>query len=105
MKYNGLKSVFGKHKATQIQNSYLIADVDKRLERINEILGGHGIEPIRHESAWVSQYYQDIIALYVNMGDTYSDTIVYDTEQGRFYNCSWGSWFECWESNNVIRED
>jgi len=75
--------------------------VDTKLEYCNQYLNGYGIEPITGEFTWVNHYYQNIIALYVNLGDTYTTTIVYDTERGKFLISSWGDFYE---SSNEYKE-
>lgn len=67
--------------------------VDNALEEVDKIIGGHGIEAIRGESHR-GGYYGDIVGLYVNMGDTYNATVVYDTETGKFELTTWGDWVE-----------
>lgn len=62
------------------------------MEAINELTGGHGVEAIR--GRYVSRYYQDIQAVYVNQGDTYDSTILLDNETGRYMLTSWGDWYE-----------
>lgn len=61
-------------------------DADRRLE-------GHGVEAIRGDYH-VDNYYYDIVALYVNMGDTYNGTILYETDTGRFLVTTMGDWVE-----------
>jgi hypothetical protein len=70
-------------------------EVDLALEAANELLGGHGIESI--QGSQVGRYYYDINALYVNMGDTYDFTILYDTLKEKFLVVTWGDWVESWE--------
>ena len=67
-------------------------DIDAILDDVNDALRAHGIESI--EGTWHDRYYQNIVALYVNMGDTYNGTILYDTTKNRFYATSWGDWVE-----------
>ena len=67
-------------------------DIDTLLDDVNDALRAHGIESI--EGTWHDRYYQNIVALYVNMGDTYNGTILYDTTKNRFYATSWGDWVE-----------
>lgn len=43
---------------------------------LNQVLEGHGTEAIRGE--WLDNYHCDVIAMYVNMGDTYTNTIIRD---------------------------
>lgn len=64
---------------------------------INQILEGHGVECIRDENVYVSRYYGDVIAEYINMGDTYLMTIVYDTAREKFLICSWGDFYESYK--------
>lgn len=67
--------------------------VDIALDCANGILDGHGIEAIRGDVT-VDRYYFDIVALYVNMGDTYHTTIVYETATNRFLLTDYGTWVE-----------
>jgi hypothetical protein len=52
------------------------------------------VEALTHESAYVNKYYYDIIGLYINFGDTYSPTVLYDTVNGEFLLTSWGDFYE-----------
>ena len=74
-----------------IQNS---RDVDAALENANARIKGFGVESTRGKP-WVSHYFQDINLLYVNKGDTYAPTIIYDTLKDIWYiGCSWGDIIE-----------
>lgn len=73
--------------------------VDFALEVADEVMGGFGVESITVEGAYVDSFYYNIVALYVNMGETYQTTLVYDTEREVFYRTSWGSWVESQEAN------
>jgi hypothetical protein len=70
--------------------------VDEALEYANEILHAHGVEAIRGGGG-EGGYYGSIVALYVNMGDTYAGTLLYDVDKERFYITSWGNWVEAEE--------
>ena len=72
-------------------------DIEEIMKLINEEIGGYGVECITDEDAWVSHYWMYIIALYVNIGNTYDETIVYSTEDNELTNESWGDWYEDWE--------
>lgn len=63
-------------------------EVDHVLDVFNNLLYGYGVEAIR--GPHVDGYYMDINLLYINMGDTYSQTIVFDTLEEQFHVCSWG---------------
>ena len=67
-----------------------------RLEVCNLILRAYGTEGIRGE--WQNGYWCNIVAAYVNMGDTYATTILHVrggwNEAGKFHVSSWGDWVE-----------
>ena len=73
-------------------------DAELIMNALNELLDGHGTEAIRNESAYINRYYDDCIGIYVNMGDTYITTIVYDTELNEFKITSWGDFIEEWKA-------
>jgi hypothetical protein len=66
--------------------------VELQLMACNEVLGGYGIEPVN--GAWVSPFYQNCTMLYVNMGDAYDQTVVYNCVKGTFHLTSWGDMVE-----------
>lgn len=49
-------------------------DPNDRIDAINKLLNGYGTESIRGN--WQNGYWCDIVAVYVNMGDTYSATVL-----------------------------
>jgi len=67
--------------------------VSERIEAINKCLNGYGVEVIRSSENW-HHYYGDIVAEYVNMGDAYAPTVLYDIHKGRFIVTTWEDWFE-----------
>lgn len=72
-------------------------EADALLDRLNARLGGFGVEAIQGGGrlpAGPGGYYMDIVLLYVNRGDTYDDTVLYDTDAERFLVGSWGDWVE-----------
>lgn len=66
------------------------------LVEASKAMDGFGVEAIRSETAW-DRYFGDSIALYVNMGDTYVPTLLFDIEAGEYLVTSWGDWLEGWE--------
>ena len=68
------------------------SDVDDILGIIETLLEGYGVEPLKGDH--VDNYYMDINILYVNLGDTYTPTVLYDTLLNRFFICSWGDYIE-----------
>jgi hypothetical protein len=57
------------------------------LSLANEVLGGHGLEQLQSENERAS-------ATYVNMGDTYASTLLYDHAKGSFRATDWGTYVE-----------
>lgn len=60
-----------------------------RMEMINEELEGFGVEAIFAEHDALSPD-----AEYINMGDTYSTTVLWDDIEGKFLVTTWGDWLE-----------
>jgi hypothetical protein len=70
-------------------------EIDAALDLANEVLDASGIEAIREEGAHVDRYYMDITGLYVNVGDPYIPTVIYDTENSEFLiNQGYGDFVE-----------
>ena len=69
-------------------------DIYNIMKTANKILHGYGIEAIHDEDIFVSKYYQDIVAEYINMGDSYVPTLLYDTREGKFDIISYGDFVE-----------
>lgn len=67
--------------------------LDRILDAANEAMGGHGTEGIRCEKVW-DPYFCNIIAVYVNMGDTYDTTLLYNTDTDSVVVTSFGDWVE-----------
>jgi hypothetical protein len=51
-----------------------------------------GVEAIR--GAWHDRFYGDVVALYINTGDTYNCTLLYDCVKDRFHVMDWGTFVE-----------
>jgi hypothetical protein len=88
-----------------IDDTNLDVDVDSALNLANEYLEGYGVEPITSEvGCWAGKFYGNILGLYVNMGDTYKKTILYDTRKGDFLITSMGEFVERNSSDLFIPE-
>ena len=63
-----------------------------KLEKISDATGGHGVEPLWLDEAerWRWDALPD--ALYVNRGDPYTRTQLYDTRTDTFHDIAWGDW-------------
>lgn len=75
--------------------------VEEALEYFSEIFHMHGVESIKGypTSPADSSYYaptrdQTVNLVYANAGDSYAETLAYDTQQEQFLITSWGDWVE-----------
>jgi len=57
--------------------------VDATLEDWNKEKEGYGIGDLRDYNNW-HRYYGDIAYLFVNMGDSYVTTLIYDVRKDKF---------------------
>lgn len=76
-------------------------EVDDHLEYANKTLGGYGVESLATSKYW-DPYYGEIAALYVNMGDTYNKTVLYDCEKKVFLETSWGNFVD---NSSLFQDD
>jgi len=71
-----------------ISKCYNMPRYQERLEvAVNEVLGGYGSEAIFGGGVRPAM-------TYVNMGDTYITTLIYDYRRGSWLISSWGDWIE-----------
>lgn len=73
------------------------------LAALDDVLEGFGTEAIRDPDDS-----DNIIATYVNMGDSYNATIVFDEEDETYVLSTWADWYEGWinsqnEENGTIQ--
>lgn len=76
-------------------------DGTRRSEVLNladELLDGHGVELIRTDA---DDHHEIHGAEYVNMGDAYTCTLLFDHERCRFDAMDWGTWVELAERRGV----
>lgn len=75
--------------------------VEKQMAILNSVLEGYGVEAIRGDT-W-DRYFTDACALYINMGEAYVPTILYDVCRKRFLVSTWADWVEKHQKNYGIR--
>lgn len=59
-------------------------DIDGIMEICNKLMGGYGVESISDPTRRWRNFYADITYLYVNMGDSYAQTLWFDTDSESF---------------------
>lgn len=70
---------------------------DDVLEAADAILNAHGVESLRDPLDA-----SEVIASYVNMGDTYITTLLVDGRDN-IQLVDWGTFYENWENENIMR--
>lgn len=88
LKYFDISTADAKKLSALIKSANDPTTVDKALNEADKILQGFGVEAIKDNGR--DSYYCDIGLLYVNKGDTYTTTLVYDTRKKRFIIAAWG---------------
>ena len=69
---------------------------ERCLKKIDKILEGCGVEYT--QEAVIESYHEFNGIEYVNMGDSYITTLIYDHRLMRYYISSWGDYIE-WRGN------
>ena len=77
--------------------------IERAMRLANDTLRGHGVETVNIETAsgpGVSDgvFPSELSLDYVNFGDTYSNTLIFDYYLHRFRVTSWGDVVEAWEN-------
>ena len=85
---------WAKHHLPAKQYNYTTRRLEPVMEYCDRLLGTYGIEPIRIEGLYVSKYWQNRAALYLNTGETYQFTLIADIEEHQFILSSVGNFVE-----------
>jgi hypothetical protein len=78
-------------------------EIERAFEEVETIIQEHshgatfGVEAISGTTWDRNGYFGDSVALYINNGDSYAATIVYDVGQDLFYVCGYADWIEDYE--------
>ena len=64
------------------------------LEMLNELIETCGVEAIEDNRFYVDRYYGNIVASYLNTGDSYATTLLLDHIDNRWRLTSWGDFVE-----------
>lgn len=82
---------------------------EQALRKINEIIRGHGVECIRANDPTRGAEFDSLeflgdgylAASYVNMGDTYNATVLYDYTRESWFLTDYGTWLERAERRGI----
>ena len=61
-----------------------------------------GVESLTVEGANVDNYWRDTVGIYINRGDTYRPTIIYDTIRDELIIMNWGDFLENMKEENEL---
>lgn len=64
---------------------------------VDKILDAHGVEAVFESGGELNHHSGDLVMEFVNTGDTYSATVVFDLETEEAQVTTWGDWVEEWE--------
>ena len=105
-----LKAAFGEDKARVLRGiidrtltleGFQVAQqhvIERQLYAIDEVLEGHGVGCIGAGESSDDK----VVAEYIDMGNTYDTTILYDRVNDRWRVISWGDWYEWAEGKGII---
>lgn len=88
-------------EAVRIRNP---SRVSRLLMRINHEIEAYGIEDIRDPEVW-DNYWHDTVAAYVNTGDAYNATVLWDVGRNQFWCTTYGDWLERREREREVARD
>lgn len=76
-------------------------DVSLVLYAFNKIMDAYGVESLRSPISY-SRFWRDIAAVYVNTGDPYTPTVIYDVDHEKYIHGNIGGWIEHYEEINDV---
>jgi hypothetical protein len=80
-----------------LQYTSTMRSVNVAMDLVDRTIHGHGVEEVvgfKNSSSDMKT-----VGLYVNMGESYSSTIIYDCLANKFYIGTWADWIE-WRGKN-----
>ena len=66
---------------------------DAKLSALNELFETYGVEPVRIDHHW-DRYHGNVVACYLNTGDSYAATILLDYQENKWRLTSFGDFVE-----------
>lgn len=86
-------------QAAAIKAASNLGSVERHMEQIDKLIEGFGVEAFFHHQGeglrnFASDPDDELIGLYVNTGDTYSSTILWDARKDRVMLTTWGDFVE-----------
>jgi hypothetical protein len=93
----GTKDLKAFHEAFKkaLQYTSTMRSVNSAMNLVDKTIHGHGIEEI----VGFQNSHTKTVGMYVNMGESYASTIIYDCLANKFYVGTWADWME-WRKKN-----
>lgn len=76
-----------------------------KLEALDELLRTCGVEAISDERIYIDKYHGNIVASYLNTGDSYAETLLFDNYENKWKLTSWDDFAESLDNHPLIEED
>lgn len=76
-----------------------------KLEALDELLKTHGVEAITDERIYIDRYHRNIVASYLNTGESYAETLLFDNYENKWKLTSSGDFVESLDSHPLIEEE
>jgi hypothetical protein len=89
--------------AKEVKNILKSGRGEDALKQINDLVDGFGVEYLQPDEDRGDDFTAEYPAYYINMGDTYKPTLLYDGETGKIYLTTWGSWYEYYADQEARR--
>jgi hypothetical protein len=85
--------------AQAVRDAFKLRDVEREMAKIDKLIEGFGVEAVIFREGeglrnFKSDPHDDMLALYVNTGDSYSPTILWDARRDTVTLTSWGDFVE-----------
>ena len=87
-----------KSLCTLINDAWSMKDIGRAMNRVSDTFRMFGIESITDDDG-------DPVLLYVNAGDVYTTTLVYDVQDARWFVTDYGSWVEWATASGRLSSD
>ncbi len=65
-------------------------------DALNRLMETYGIEGLENDANYIDSYFQHFNFLYLNTGDTYKNTIIFDCDTFKYFIGTWGDIVESW---------
>jgi hypothetical protein len=85
--------------AKAIRDARNMREVERQMDKIDRLIGGHGVEALYFKEGlgirgFASEMEDELLAVFVNTGDLYNPTVLWDAKKDTVTLTSWGDFTE-----------